>query len=320
MRTARLALVGVMVAAATALATGPASAATSSTVVTPEELHGWSVDTPAPAFDFVEGPKTLGVGSLQFETIDNAPAPAEKMFVKHSESIAQGTFEGVAFDYFIAPTATNTTPAQWYLNVYVDDGSIPGPPANFYDCKYDYVATAGGDGWHTLSVTGTTAATNVTPRGAATCGTSPEGAPAGSSIFLIALNAGDTSASDTGVQGGFDNVRVSAAGHTTVYDFEPPRSACPTTTIAGTTGPDALRGTPGADGIDGKAGDDSIDAEDGADRISGGPGRDGVRGGAGDDVIDVKDGEIDLVDCGPGRDEVVADLLDVVANCENVTY
>ncbi|MGE3286332.1 MAG: hypothetical protein AB7J32_09545, partial [Pseudonocardia sp.] len=59
---------------------------------------------------------------------------------------------------------------------------------------------------------------------------------------------------------------------------------------------------------------------DGADRISGGPGRDGVRGGAGDDVIDVKDGEIDLVDCGPGRDEVVADLLDVVANCENVTY
>lgn len=115
MRTVRLAAVGVLAAvAAAALAAGPASAATSSTVVvTPEELQGWSVDEPAPAYDFVEGPSSIGVGSLQFEAIDNAPAPAEKMFVKHSENIARGTFEGLAFDYQIAPTATNTAAEQW---------------------------------------------------------------------------------------------------------------------------------------------------------------------------------------------------------------
>lgn len=82
--------------------------------------------------------------------------------------------------------------------MYVDDGTIPGPPANFYDCKYDFVATDGGPGWHTLAVTGATPASNVTTRGGAACGDRPEAASPGSAIFLVALDAGDTASSDTG--------------------------------------------------------------------------------------------------------------------------
>ena len=61
----------------------------------------------------------------------------------------------------------------------------------------------------------------------------------------------------------------------------------------------------------------------GNDTIIAGPGRDTVRGdnsriGAfGNDLIDVRDGEVDQVDCGVGRDTVIADRRDIVStNCE----
>jgi hypothetical protein len=50
----------------------------------------------------------------------------------------------------------------------------------------------------------------------------------------------------------------------------------------------------------------------------GGPERDIGRGGAGNDTINVRDGQRDVVNCGPGRDNVTADEVDVVRNCEHV--
>jgi dipeptidyl aminopeptidase/acylaminoacyl peptidase len=50
-----------------------------------------------------------------------------------------------------------------------------------------------------------------------------------------------------------------------------------------------------------------------------GKGRDRVYAGAGNDRIFASDGERDSIDCGPGKDTVLADRLDVVAaNCEQV--
>jgi hypothetical protein len=69
-------------------------------------------------------------------------------------------------------------------------------------------------------------------------------------------------------------------------------SACPETRgrrIVGTSGADSIADTPGADTISGRAG---------ADRIN-------VRGG-----------EIDRVDCGPGRDRVVLSPIDTARSCE----
>jgi hypothetical protein len=99
-------------------------------------------------------------------------------------------------------------------------------------------------------------------------------------------------------------------------------------TIRGTHEADRLRGTPGRDRICGApgndmihalGGDDVIDGGAGADVIFPGPGRDVVRGGPGNDTIHAADGERDVISCGPGRDRVVADRIDLVGrDCERV--
>jgi Ca2+-binding RTX toxin-like protein len=103
--------------------------------------------------------------------------------------------------------------------------------------------------------------------------------------------------------------------------------------ISGAGGNDVLKGGDGSDRIDGGAGDDDIDGGFGDDVIVGGAGRDLVsadrRNGDcgplwctfpyGNDTIDVRDGQRDSVTCGPGRDSVKADRIDVVSpDCERV--
>jgi Ca2+-binding RTX toxin-like protein len=81
-------------------------------------------------------------------------------------------------------------------------------------------------------------------------------------------------------------------------------------TIFGRGGNDTILGGAGDDRLYGGAGNDVITAGSGADRVYGGPGS---------DSIDVADGERDVVDCGPGNDRVVADLVDVLdKSCEVV--
>lgn len=97
--------------------------------------------------------------------------------------------------------------------------------------------------------------------------------------------------------------------------------------MLGAAGADRIVGAVGSDTADGGAGNDVIDAGigtdrvlggPGADRLSGGPGPDDVRAGAGNDRVAARDGTPDRVDCGPGRDVVVADRLDVMTGCEVV--
>ncbi len=79
----------------------------------------------------------------------------------------------------------------------------------------------------------------------------------------------------------------------------------------GTRGGDRLRGTNVDDRLCGFLGDDTI---------SGGAGRDGLYGGEGADVLRSRDGSFDIVGCGAGLDEVVADRADLVGiDCERVT-
>jgi hypothetical protein len=99
------------------------------------------------------------------------------------------------------------------------------------------------------------------------------------------------------------------------------------------SGPVTLDGGAGNDKLVGGAGDDDIDGGFGDDVIVGGAGRDLVsadrRNGDcgplwctfpyGNDTIDVRDGQRDSVTCGPGRDSVKADRIDVVSpDCERV--
>jgi Ca2+-binding RTX toxin-like protein len=89
--------------------------------------------------------------------------------------------------------------------------------------------------------------------------------------------------------------------------------------IAAGSSNDRVSGDRGSDRINGNSGDDVLKGNSGKDRIVGGTGRDVVSGGSGSDRIDVRDGKRDRVNCGRGRDTVIADPKDRVSdNCERV--
>jgi Ca2+-binding RTX toxin-like protein len=89
--------------------------------------------------------------------------------------------------------------------------------------------------------------------------------------------------------------------------------------LVGTHGADTLYGLGGADTILGLAGNDLLDGGPGNDTLIGGPGRDTLFGRSGNDVLSVRDGQRDRVSCGPGRDRVIADRIDIVGrDCEHV--
>jgi Ca2+-binding RTX toxin-like protein len=81
---------------------------------------------------------------------------------------------------------------------------------------------------------------------------------------------------------------------------------------------DVINGLPGNDTLLGGAGYDHIFGGRGNDVITGGSGADVLEGGPGSDTIYAADGERDVVDCGAGRDRVIADSFDIVSNCEVV--
>jgi Ca2+-binding RTX toxin-like protein len=90
--------------------------------------------------------------------------------------------------------------------------------------------------------------------------------------------------------------------------------------LAGGGGNDTILGRGGNDTILGGAGNDLLEGGPGNDVIDGGPGVDRIFGGPGSDTIYAVDGVKDTIDCGPGRDHAVVDKIDVVQNCELITY
>jgi Ca2+-binding RTX toxin-like protein len=88
--------------------------------------------------------------------------------------------------------------------------------------------------------------------------------------------------------------------------------------LTGTAGADTIHGRGGNDHIKGGAGADKLYGDAGKDTINAGAGTDSVFGGSGGDTIQARDGERDVIDCGAGRDTVVADKTDVVKGCETV--
>jgi hypothetical protein len=98
--------------------------------------------------------------------------------------------------------------------------------------------------------------------------------------------------------------------------------------LRGEDGADRLSGGSDADEVEGGPGDDEVLGDDGDDTVDGGEDDDTVDGGAGDGVLDgglgadalrAQDGRLDTVRCGDGADSVLADPIDLLAGCEDVT-
>jgi Tol biopolymer transport system component len=78
-------------------------------------------------------------------------------------------------------------------------------------------------------------------------------------------------------------------------------------------------GTPRSDRLYGTLADDRVCGFAGDDTLRGGTGRDELYGGDGNDSLRSRDGSFDVVGCGAGRDEVVADRVDLLGvDCERV--
>ena len=78
-----------------------------------------------------------------------------------------------------------------------------------------------------------------------------------------------------------------------------------------------FEGITGDDRLLGNGGEDVLLGNDDDDEIIGGDDRDSLIGGDGSDTINASDGLRDAIDCGPGRDLLIADLFDPLGNdCE----
>jgi hypothetical protein len=93
--------------------------------------------------------------------------------------------------------------------------------------------------------------------------------------------------------------------------------------IFGGFGDDVLFGGPEADWLRGDEGHDRVYGGDGPDRIGADEG-DRIDAGAGNDAVFARTNVArrvrDVVDCGPGLDRAVVDPIDIVRNCERVSY
>ena len=188
-----------------------------------ENQPGWMFDRdPANTtpFEFTTAAAKIGMGSLYVEPIgDNPPAKfiAELFLLSDLDDL-----EKVSYDIQLGPNSPTRThdAEQFYMNVYTN---LPDSPVdNFYDCRFDYTAqSVAAEIWTTATVTPDTPPDNVRSRNNAQCPTTLVGMPDGSTVRLVSLSLGDTSAGDQGLDGYFDNVVVKQAGASTTFDLEP---------------------------------------------------------------------------------------------------
>ncbi len=103
------------------------------------------------------------------------------------------------------------------------------------------------------------------------------------------------------------------------YGNDAIRAGAEAQSVAARSGNDLVHGEAGNDAIDGGRGDDVLYGDSGNDLLVGGADVDRLYGGPGRDRLRSRDAWRDAVACGPGRDTVEADFVDLVAaDCEVV--
>ena len=167
---------------------------------------------------------SIGTGSLKAGPIGDVPA--QKYIAEDFIATPVADLTSIGYDFKIAGNGDAGDAQQFYLNVYatIDNSD------EFYDCKFDYVPSTGStDSFTTANFLATATPTTVTHRGTriAECPPTLAGMPGGSYVRAFALNVGDTSASDAGLAGFLDNVKVAKTAGTQTFDFEPAPAPAP---------------------------------------------------------------------------------------------
>lgn len=194
------------------------------------EYSGWlfnrDTNTQTP-YIFTTDQASIGFGSLYVEPITNSINGDADKFIGElflDEEIAN--IQSISYDFLIGQGGVAADENHFYMNVYANFGESSFD--KFYDCRYNVVPTTGSTtDWTTITFDPTQAYPVATRTGASA---SPHTCPAvpadmdnlspNSTIRVVALNVGDTSGNDDGLDGYYDNVVVAEVDGTTIYDFE----------------------------------------------------------------------------------------------------
>lgn len=190
-----------------------------------ENEPGWLFNrdaSTATPFEFNNDAASIGVGSLYVLPI--GANPSDKFIGENFINTAIADIDSISYDFMIGSGGTAADENHFYMNVYANFGESD--DLKYYDCRYDVVPTTGSTGSFTTVTFDPTDSYPVTTRGSSpyTCPSSPadmDDLSDGSNIRMFALNVGDTSDNDEGLDGYLDNVVVSTFGDTITYDFDP---------------------------------------------------------------------------------------------------
>ncbi len=210
-----------------AFATGTNTVTVRGNTAAGENQPGWmfnrDVNNATPT-TFSAGNASIGLGSAYVAPLSSTDK--DKKFIGEYFTNTQiADINSVSVDFKIGAGGTAAKANQFYLNVYAN---YAGSAANkYYDCKYDVVASVGSTSSYTTltfdptqnyPVTKATQSWN-TPH-PASCPSKPSDMGAGAFVRMIAINMGDTSLSDAGLDGYFDNFVFNTDSAVTAYDFE----------------------------------------------------------------------------------------------------
>ena len=195
-----------------------------------ENQPGWLFNRDpgtATPYAFNDMQASIGDGSVYILPIDGG-SPSDKFIGELFLLDEIADIDEISYDFRIGDGGDSGDANHFYMNVYANFGESD--PTKFYDCRYNIVPSTGSTGSFTTVTFDPTQSYPVTTRtGAAAsphaCPSVPadmDGLSTGSStIRVIALNVGDTSANDADLDGYYDKVVVSQTDLITTYDFEP---------------------------------------------------------------------------------------------------
>ncbi len=231
MLPARL-VVTVALVSALALTTTTAMYQSSTVIITgntgafENDPGGWMFNrdwTSATPFEFSLDAASIGAGSIYVLPIQNSFPNAggrDKFIAEHFLLTPMDEVESISWDFQVGTNRNLPNDyKQFYFNAYAN---FPGQ-TGYGNCVYNVVPSAGSNsGFTTVTFDPQVVPSKITTRtgSPAACPARAANMPAGSTLRMFAINVGDTSFTDTGVDGYLDNVVVTTTNGTTVYDFE----------------------------------------------------------------------------------------------------
>ncbi len=175
-------------------------------------------------YEFTTNESSIGDGSLYVEPIDGSINGDNDKFIGEYFLLEEtANVDSVSYDFMIGDGGEASDANEFYMNVYANYGESD--PEKYYDCKYDVVPTIGTTAGFTTVTFDPTQSYPVTERNTSphTCPSIPaemDNQSPNSTIRMFAINVGDKSGNDTGLDGYYDNVVVETTDTITTFDFE----------------------------------------------------------------------------------------------------